>query len=198
MLRRPSDTGRLEFLGDDRVDGIGAHARGREIQQGGKISSFRCGGDGIAGSDVHLQRDAPGTEADHEFHPQAAVFVALSDFFGDDRIGIELESVGCDRGRDDRAEGCGDHRGLHCSEPEEIQVLRRTRSAVVPEDEKHRALEQEAIGVLRLAEPIKQALDAVAHHDVVERFVPRSRDIQQAGLDGGGQIFRRVHASISR
>jgi hypothetical protein len=57
--------------------------------------------------------------------------------------------------------------------------------------------EERTVGVLGLAEPVREPLDAVTDHQIVERLPPDRGEIQQARLDRCRVILRRAHASIS-
>ena len=67
-------------------------------------------------------------------------------------------------------------------ETEEVHVSGEARGFVVPEDEEHGALEEEALGVLGLAETIEQALNAIADKQIIECLAADLREIEEAGL----------------
>jgi len=71
---------------------------------------------------------------------------------------------------------------------------------VVPEREQQRALEQKALGVLRLGQAIEDALQGEAHQHLIEVDTLRLGDVQQAGADRCGDVRRtsRRHPMLSR
>lgn len=70
---------------------------------------------------------------------------------------------------------------------------------LVPDDEQHRALQQEAVGVSGLAQPEQQALDPVAEQQQVEIVTASRGLVLQTRLHGGREIFWGcAHVSISR
>jgi len=60
---------------------------------------------------------------------------------------------------------------------------------VVPEREQQRALEQETIGMRRLAQAVKDAFQCEAHEHLVEVRALRLGDVQQTSPDRRGDVF---------
>ena len=75
------------------------------------------------------------------------------------------------------------------SEGEQVDILGRTRSFLVPHRKQHRAFEENFIGVLGLADTEKQPFNAKADDEEIERLVSPFRQSEQAGLDGSCEIL---------
>jgi len=179
---------RLEFFRYHGIDGIRANVRSRKIEQRGEDALFRRGCHRVAGAEIDLQWHFSLAELSDQAHPHAAVGVGLPDMFDPDGIGLENEAV-CGNGRfHNLTEDGRNVFQLVWPEGEEIDILGRPVSFLVPQGKQHRAFEEKLVGVPGLTEAVKQSLDAKAHHEEIERLVAPLRHGEQ-GRPRRGQVL---------
>lgn len=69
---------------------------------------------------------------------------------------------------------------------------------VAPGREEHGTLENEPFGVVGSSQPVEEALQRIAHQQVLEILTPLAGSVQEALTDRGREIRRPRHTTDSR
>jgi hypothetical protein len=97
------------------------------------------------------------------------------------------------------AEAMGDARGDgDGAGAEEVEVPRRPVEVALPQDEQHRALDDEPLAVGRLPQPVEEALQDVAGEERLEVPALGAGAVEEPLADGRGLARLCAHATASR
>jgi hypothetical protein len=121
-------------------------------------------------------------------HP--SVLLVLPDLLSADGAFVEHKAVGFDLGAHNLS-----HHSLHrgdgvVAEAEEVEVPSRPPWHLVPGGEQHGALEDEALGVTRAAQPVEEPLHGIVDEHQLEVLAPFPGQVEQTLANRRGEILR--------
>lgn len=158
---------RLELLRYHRLLWIDAQMRLGQIKQCREVSLLSGWRDDIAEADIGLHAQPRRAKQCLEEDADAAVFLLLADWSGMDGSWQKGEPIVPNRERADLAKNLFHASYARRPEAEEIQITGGAVGMPFPERKQQRPLEDEHVGVWRLAQAIEETLQRTAHQHIL-------------------------------
>ena len=136
-------------------------------QKGWVIQPFRFRSNGVADSDINLERDPSGAEAGGQGDSDASIGIVLADFGCGYGADVERETVVGTGYGSDGAENVLDFGQVAKIGTEQVKISRGAMRTAFPQEEEHGAFEEKGLPVTGYRDAVKEALDRVADFDEV-------------------------------
>jgi hypothetical protein len=151
---------------------------------------------GVPEPDIDLHANLCAAESRLEHDPESAVLHFFPDRFRTQGRDIERHSVVRNEDRADVLDAIENRINRTATVPGEVEVARRPVDGAAPEGEEHGAFEDELITVRGHTEPIEKAFGGVALKNELGILPAFASAVEQAAMDGGGQVaWRSIHRS---
>ena len=180
---------RARPLGDHRLGCVCTQLRCWQAEKDGIFDHLEARLDGITKANIDNNSDARASQRGCAAQADAAVLELLADAGNAQAVMIELHAVVA-RNREDLAKGGQNGFLARIAKSQEVEIACPARCVGQPSCKQHGALEDEAVGMWRAAQPIEKPLVHKPGEQHIERLRRLAREVEQACTNGCSDIGR--------